>query len=332
MADYMALIQRKIKFERNPKYLIWGHHRGGWPHAFSTLMKALYTPDGVLCISAVEEWIGDDKRIDEPWIGFIHQVPKNNYPNYPDLERLVANQHFIKSLGACHGIFVLSHYVKSYLEKYVPITLPITRVPYPITPFPDNKCFNWKAFANAKEKRLLFIGEHLRRYQSFYDLKVPAGYKKYLLKAPGVDFNNLLDCNLQSYRLQLNDSVTLIDKRISDEEYDDMLSSSIVFLSLYDAGANTIVIECLTRGTPLVVNKLPGIVEYFGNDYPLYYDSLEEATALLNNEVNLLNASEYLNSLDVKKKLECGHFLSSIINSSIYLSLPVPVCQQEDAQ
>ena len=318
---------RKITFEKNPT--VWNHHRGGWSFALG-LLKPLCAPDGILCISAVEELICNEKIIDEPWIGFVHQVPRNNYPFYPDLERLVKSHHFLESLDSCNGIFVLSGYIKSFLMKNLPRRIPVVRLFYPITPFPDNKRFNWESFNDTKEKKILFIGEFLRDYQSFYDLSVPREYKKYLIKSADVNLDQLYDCEKQKYQLARNESVHLID-RVSDDDYDDLLSSSIVFLRLFDAPANTIVLECLSRGTPLLINKLPGIAEYLGSEYPLFYNSLDDASTILSSKPKLLQASKYLNSLN-KTKFQSEHFVNCFVNSSIYRSLPLPSSQQRDAK
>ena len=59
------------------------------------------------------------------------------------------------------------------------------------------------------------------------------------------------------------------------EEYDDLLSKNIIFIDLYDASANTVVVECIARKTPLLVTRLDAVIEYLGKDYPLYFDNLE---------------------------------------------------------
>ena len=319
---------RKIKFEVNPT--VWNHHRGGWSKAFDVL-KSLYAPDGVLCLSSVEDVIGNNETIEEPWVGFIHQVPKNNWPLPLDNERLIKNQRFLQSLHFCQGIFTLSNCVKRFLVQNLPKNVPVVRLFHPTTPLPKGGCFDWEAFSGAEEKKILMIGMNLRDYQAFFDLAVPTPFKKYLLKLPAVDLDNVYDFNLQTYPITRNQSVSVIDERVSNEEYDDLLHSSIVFLRLFDAAANNTVIECLSRGTPLLVNRLPGIVEYLGNDYPLFYDNLDDATALLSDKTKLLQASKYMNSLD-KSHLQFDHFLQSFANSSIYRSLPLPVSQQQDSQ
>ena len=153
---------KKIKFEKSPT--LWKRHRGGWSHAFCSL-KDLTVPDGILCISALEEVIlkkmDEDTAnnavfINEPWIGFLHHVPNTNYPYRPDLQRIVKNDCFLKSLDFCKGLFVISGYVKSYLVEHLPKTrkIPVVRLFYPITPFPENKHFDWERFRDCgTEKR-----------------------------------------------------------------------------------------------------------------------------------------------------------------------------------
>ena len=94
----------------------------------------------------------------------------------------------------------------------------------------------------------------------------------------------------------------------------------------------TIVVECLARNTPRFVNRLPGTEEYLGSDYPLYYDTMEEAAKMLSDRQKLLQASQYLKSLPLKSKLTHENFLQCFIRSSIYRSLPLPPSQKADAQ
>jgi hypothetical protein len=324
----MAHLCRKIKFEERPT--TWSHHRGGWSCALQSLHK-LHAPDGVLCVSAIEELICDDKVLEEPWIGFVHQAPQNNYKWYPDLQRLVTNEHFIKSLEKCYGLYTLSDVAKTFLVENLRMSsIPVAKLFYPATPFPEGKQFDWKKHDQTEGKKIVFIGEYLRKYQSFFDLKVPNEYQKLLLKAPDVNFEELLNCNMQPLPLKVNDTVIIKPSRVSDSEYDDMLSRSIVFLDLYDAVANTTALECLSRSTPFLVNRLPGIIEYLGKEYPLFYDTLEEATALLKSRKMLESGVGYLKERWSALQFSPQSFLEAFANSSIYRSLPLPPSQRHD--
>jgi glycosyltransferase involved in cell wall biosynthesis len=311
----------KIKFEATPTE--WTHHRGGWSYVLSSL-RDLQAADGILFISAVEEVISEGISISEPWVGVIHQVPKNNYPYYLDLERLVKDKCFLESLDHCQGLFVLSQIVKDYLQQHLG-SVPIAKVLYPITPFPPSSIFDWGKF----NRKVVFIGEFMRNFQAFYDLEIPECYEKILLKSSDVDFDKLYNCQMEQIHLKTNNTVT-IKERVSNDEYDEILSSSVIFLNLFDAPANTVVIECIGRNTPLVVNRLPGLEEYLGKDYPLFYDTLHEASALLHDQSKLIKGSDYLQSLPIKNELTKESFLSSFTNTAIYRSLPVPLSQRSD--
>lgn len=101
------------------------------------------------------------------------------------------------------------------------------------------------------------------------------------------------------------------------------MMTSIVFLNLYDATINTTVVECIGRNTPLIVNRLPGL-EYLGEDYPLFYDTLEQASVIIADDTLLLKGIQYLETLEIKKKLTKKYFLTSLTKTAIYRSLPTP--------
>jgi len=321
-------LRKKIKFEKVPTE--WKHHRGGWSFVLDQL-KYLQANDGILCISSIEEWIFKEKIVSEPWIGFVHQVAQNNCPWYPDLERMVKDLTFLRSLENCRGLFVLSRVVKEYLICNLKKPVPIVRILNPAAPFPESLAFDWNKFEKLGQKRVLHVGKFLRNYQAFYDLVVPTAYQKCLLKCPDVNFDRLFDCNKQMIELKCNNSV-IIQDRVSDDEFDEMLSCSIVFVNLYDAAANNTVVECFSRNTPLVINRLSGVVEYLGSSYPLFYDTLEEATALICNNEMLKKANKYLAEHPGKSKIRPNFFMQSFIGSSIYRILPLPPSQKTDTK
>jgi hypothetical protein len=115
---------------------------------------------------------------------------------------------------------------------------------------------------------------------------------------------------------------------VTDVEYDDLLSSSVVFLNLFDAPANTTVIECIVRNTPILINPLPGVVEYLGKPYPLYYNDLGEAEEKLHDPRALAQGVAYLRTLEIKGRLTPSAFVDAIAGSAIYRSLPLPRSQQ----
>ncbi len=76
-----------------------------------------------------------------------------------------------------------------------------------------------------------------------------------------------------------NNSVEIINK-LSNDEYDSLLSKNVVFLDLIDCSAVNTVIECIVRNTPLIVNRLPALEEVLGTSYPGFYENLSHASEM----------------------------------------------------
>jgi hypothetical protein len=97
-----------------------------------------------------------------------------------------------------------------------------------------------------------------------------------------------------------------------------LLSENIVFIELYDANANNTIVECIARGTPILVNPLPAVVEYLGEDYPLYFNNLPEAAEKALDLKLILEAHQYLMECETRGKLGSGYFLKSFCESEVY--------------
>jgi hypothetical protein len=82
--------------------------------------------------------------------------------------------------------------------------------------------------------------------------------------------NNWYKHFYEHFKGKINE-VEIIEK-VSNEEYDNILSKNIVFLNLIEPSAVNTIIECIIRNTPVIVNKHPAVVELLGEEYPLYYD------------------------------------------------------------
>jgi len=99
---------------------------------------------------------------------------------------------------------------------------------------------------------------------------------------------------------KMTQSVSVINQ-LSNEDYDVLLSQSIVFLHLIDAAAVNTVIECIVRNTPILINKIPGTVDLLGDEYPLFYDEIDIRTrdiGSLLNDSRIEKAHKYLKKMD----------------------------------
>jgi hypothetical protein len=114
---------------------------------------------------------------------------------------------------------------------------------------------------------------------------------------------------VESLEESLND-VEVVE-RLTDQEYDDLLSSNIVFLDLVDCSAVNTVLECVVRNTPLCVRRNATLEEVLGKDYPGFYDDLIEATLFLNDVAEIERCHAYLCDLD-KSRLSLSRFVKDV--------------------
>lgn len=96
---------------------------------------------------------------------------------------------------------------------------------------------------------------------------------------------------------------------LSDLEYDELLNESIVFLNLVDASAVNTIIECMMRGTPVIVNRHPAVEEYLGKEYPGFYDEWDDLLKRdLFSSLNVGRCERYLRDMD-KSFLYSDYFM-----------------------
>jgi glycosyltransferase involved in cell wall biosynthesis len=129
----------------------------------------------------------------------------------------------------------------------------------------------------------------------------------------------------ESYKAQLKESRLFSEipslEYLENAEYDTLLQKSVVFLDLIDSSANNAILECLARGTPLLVNRLPAVEEYLGQNYPLFYNYLDEAAEKLKNIDLLKDASTYLLRSPIRRTLTYECFVETLTGSKIYQNL-----------
>jgi len=108
-----------------------------------------------------------------------------------------------------------------------------------------------------------------------------------------------------------NDNSVDIINELSNEQYDELLEKNIVFLYLVNASACNTLIECIVRNTPILINKIEPVVEMLGEDYPLYYDTIEEATNIM---MKIGDNGELLTSayLYIKNNIDKNRFTAKV--------------------
>ncbi len=213
------------------------------------------------------------------WIGILHNphnMPKWFYYKHSP-QCMMERSIYKANIDKCKGIIVLSKYLANWLRTQLPSTIPISVLYHP-TDDADIK-FDYNKFINNDEKYIIQIGCWLRKFCAIGQFKTNL-YKKIWLYGSGDYVNSSL---IEERRFHLKNkeecsNLEDVDRlRLDNNMYDIMLSKNICFIYLYDSSANNVIIECIARNTPLLVNKHPAVIEYLGDKYPFYYSTIKEA-------------------------------------------------------
>lgn len=328
-----------------------GLHRSGWQFVVDHLCALASTNNNSVIIDAYLDrtfhWGNDvlhliDKiPFKSKWIGFIHHTYDTQYSEFNNIN-LFKNKNFINSLKFCKGLFVLS----DVLRKRIMFDLSKTGYNIKVNTLYHPSDFNCKVFDINKflintNKKIVQIGGWLRNSYAIYQLNLPNSLNKFLIKKAVLKGramenyfkpNNMFEklskskfitnkyySGMIEYLEKLDSSVEIISE-LSNDDYDILLEKNIVFINLYDASAVNTVIECIIRNTPILINKIPAVVEYLGENYPFYYDDISDAGLKAIDINQIIQTYNYLKEMD-KTKFTINYFIKSFINSSIYKSL-----------
>jgi hypothetical protein len=315
-----------IQFKQNFNLSII-EHRGGWKSILKTLQtNNFYNDNSEYDFFDIIElkfmWNEDINFVcKNKWAGIIHCTHETpEFLNSSNIKNLFYNKCFIESLNNCKFIITFNNYITNFLkDKLVELNtnVAIYTLKHPV----DTEniiLFDYNNFISNNNKKLLQIGQQLRKMSSIYLLNVKNFEKIWLTGTR--KFNKceeLLKKEIEFLKIDkknLKDSV-LMQYTNTFQEYDELLSKNIVFIDLFDAAANNTILECIIRNTPIIVNKLSPIIDYLGEDYPLYFNHLNEVPELLINE-KILAAHNYLTKINkdelsidlfAKKLMEIGY-------------------------
>jgi hypothetical protein len=324
-------------------------HRSGWQYVVNSLVQCNFKSDIILdtYVDKTFHWNNSFYKIKgvipytSAWIGVIHHT-FSDYVNSYNCTELFKQETFLKSLEHCKSLIVMSqtlaYQMKERLEALqIPVRIDVLTHP---TQDPEMK-FDFYQYSINKEKKLVHIGNWLRNMFTIYEILVPDQtwihtksilknknsdnyfvpdnlFEKLLLTGDEPDetfdmcrttFTNLHMKGLYDCIYRMETSVEVIEC-LSNDKYDALLSNNIVFLNYIDASATNTLIECIVRNTPVIVNKIPAVVELLGENYPLYYTSMHSITKLLEKENEYLveQAHVYLTNLP-KERYSINNFI-----------------------
>ena len=303
-------------------------HRSGWQYAMAALKPLLGGEEFLLdtfiestfCWHLKENETAGVIPYRRPWVGFLH-----NPAGIPAWHEYNSSPQFIFTLPAwresqanCRGLFTFSRTMAAWLAAHV--QAPAAALIHPTeTP---KQCFDLDLFLS--QPRIVQVGSWLRRLSSIALLPVKQLQKVCVIPRPdGARFLRTLVEREEAHNPAARgaDWTTVeIVEYLTPAEFDHMLAASVVFLDLYDTVTNNAVIECIVRNTPVLCNRLPGLVELLGEDYPFYFATLEEAAGKAEKTSLLEAAVTHLKRIP-KDVFTQTHFLRSFVGSEIYRNL-----------
>jgi hypothetical protein len=196
-------------------------------------------------------------------------------------------------------LYTLSKAHKEYLFNKVPAYKnKLLSVFHPIQITGEEKVFDFNLF--TQNRQIIHIGWQLRNFKKFIDLKLPQDFFKTILIKTG--FEKEWDNMSHNYELDAahKEYITIL-KELKNADYEKIFVNSCVFLYLEDCVVTNTVLECMKFNTPVIINKLPSIVEYLGENYPLYYENDVDLANLKNSNyllASIKKAAEYLQNMD----------------------------------
>lgn len=302
----------------NRKNLVGANqHRSGWPYVMHHIGQ-IESGRGILLDDFMERTVmynpNRPMRVRAPWIAIAHHPSCEFDEPFVNLYRR-SQHHFqlhrfagrSESLHQLQGMLMLSEHGARYARTFYGV--PVKVLPHPTQL--DVPEFDLLAF--KRNPSIVHVGWFLKNLMLPWQIDSQKKFKKVYVVPNnlGRNFTNCL-MNLRGMWKELRPTWEDVERvgRLDNEDYDAMLSSSVVCCEFFDCSAANTVIESIARNSPLLVNRHPAVVEYLGEDYPLFFDDVAECTDLVTFE-KVEEAYLYLRGMD-KEFLDIGYFMSRL--------------------
>ena len=327
----------KLKFIRE-KTFKEEIHRAGWNWVTKSLVNKFHDDKADIIVDEfIERTFDWDYTFNnskatvlphhkQPWIGFIHNpiiIPKP-FDIKQSPVNMCARLPFLLALKNCKGMYTLSNDLEESIRhlfiQYGFSNVPVETLIHP-TPL-DVEQFKIDTFLNNPQ--ITCIGYWLRNFEPYWLLKTKMTKNVLLGRLPYA--HQIYHQQEAEFKLKCKftgekpTGKIIVHKHLENTEFDKYMTNTIGFLNLIDTSANNGVTDCIARNIPLLVNCHPAVVQYMGDDYPLYYNSLETANTKINNIELIKEAYTYLKNMD-KSRLNIRTFIKEFEESNIYQNL-----------
>lgn len=324
------------RFTTMPYFYVFDYgpqiHRSGFNQITQRFAREfLSSPEGCILFLgyADVDIINQKGYLDRPWVGIFHtnRLPPTEkiWNSLMSLIQIKMHPNIVSVMQNCRGIFALS---KSHrdeinetlkeieMEHNTIFNIPIDVIYFPNADPSTKRLFDKNRF--KKNPRIVQIGQQYRRLTSIFRVRVPDSFHKIILEYPHPHYNMIMDQEISANPLSQTDRRSVQTLPFLDHDaYDDLLSTSVIFLDLISASSNNTVTECMLNETPLVVNRVPSVEEYLGSEYPLFYDALNDVYNLLSDPSIFEKASLYMKNLKYSENFTHDKLIRNIMDSFI---------------
>jgi hypothetical protein len=207
------------------------------------------------------------------------------------------------------GAIALSTHLQRQLKQY--LHCPIHVIKHAIAPAYSH----WSMLAwRAGGKCVAQFGNYGRNVRAIFQLPPHPQYRYARYRVESKMYRQHERIAAAYYRDKRTEHQGVFDNTaVPNELYHDLLCSSVVFMEVLAGSANNVILECIVRSTPVLVNRYAAVVEYLDEDYPLYYNDLDHARTLLTDE-NIAAAHEYLLRMP-KDEFTAAAFVSGLLHA-----------------
>lgn len=308
----------------------------GWSNACSVFDQS---PAGKVNLDTFFEasfnWMHNLKSIEigcrrypqEDFIAIIHNphdtykykqfVKFTNVKPYPSCVLDLIKKH-------CKGLFFMCEYEARVFQHFfdeVGIDVTCDFLYHPIQT--HDVMFSFDSYVSNTNKMLIQSGMHMRKNSTpFIVADNLIGDDITVGITPWNDRNqHEFQQEIKINKLTFRDPESVHKFQLLDyNQYLKLYKNNIFLLDTWSVTACNLVLDCISTNAPVIINRCEANREYLGDEYPLFFDHVDQIANLVTDLSLLQSAHDYLKRMD-KHKLSLQSFKNTFLTSKIYQNL-----------
>jgi hypothetical protein len=285
-------------------------HYRGWNYIVDQLRANLTrNMEGIILDTFADDclWRKNKTHYFKEWVGIIHNTVINLETINGSIDKFLEHEWFQSNKQSCCGLVTLCKYTADYLKTK--IDLPVSFIYHPKD---ADREFDIEAYFSSPV--LCHAGFHARNFSVFARLNTTL--PKVINVTKPQHWQLIYNCyTTNNITIQEKATVNTQFNYLADSDYISKLTKSVGFAYFYDVAASNAILEHIMTHTPLIVNKHPAVVEYLGEEYPMYYEDVcDNLNEYLTSRDFIVCVSKYLEELSTLDMFKIENFTSFFEN------------------